>query len=94
MRVQLSGKVERFTEKLLNVGNENNSSNTLFHFKDTLAKVVSSKDELIANVYTDFENNYHNMPWLKERAVLAPLNDTVEEINCDLLSKMTGHPVV
>ena len=26
------------------------------------------------------------MPWLKERAVLAPLNDTVEEINCDLLS--------
>ena len=29
---------------------------------------------------------YHNMPWLKERAVLAPLNDTVEEINCDLLS--------
>ena len=96
MRVQLSGneEVERFTEELLNVGNGNNSSNTLFHFTDTLAKVVSSKDELIANVYTDFEDNYHNMPWLKERAVLAPLNDTVEQINCDLLSKMPGHPVV
>ena len=37
--------------------------------------------------------NYRDPSWLKERAILAPLNDSVGDLNDLLLKKLPGQPV-
>uniref|UniRef100_A0A0D2ZUB6 ATP-dependent DNA helicase n=1 Tax=Brassica oleracea var. oleracea TaxID=109376 RepID=A0A0D2ZUB6_BRAOL len=43
------------------------------------------------HVYKSFDTNYSNIDYLKERAILTPRNDTVDEINKVLLEKLPGH---
>ena len=36
---------------------------------------------LIASIYPDFDTNYADWSYLREREILAPTNDDVDEIN-------------
>ena len=49
---------------------------------------VSNLDELIGNVFPDFETRYKDFTYLSQRAILAPKNDAVDDINLRLLAKM------
>jgi len=45
---------------------------------------------LIAAVYPDFGTKYTDWLYLRERGMLAPINDDVDEINSILLSIIIG----
>ncbi|CAN0903847.1 ATP-dependent DNA helicase PIF1 [Linum grandiflorum] len=46
--------------------------------------------ELINRVYPDLLNNYHNVAYIRSRAIVAPTNDVVTEINNYILEKLPG----
>ncbi|CAN0925699.1 ATP-dependent DNA helicase PIF1 [Linum grandiflorum] len=46
--------------------------------------------ELINRVYPDLLNNYHNVAYIRSRAIVAPTNDVVTEINNYILAKLPG----
>ena len=52
--------------------------------------MVKSVDELIDKVFENFSVCYTNRTWLCERAILAPKNVTVREINGNLLQRIPG----
>ena len=49
---------------------------------------VSNLDDLIGNVFPDFERRFRDFTYLSERAILAPKNNAVDDINLKLLAKM------
>ena len=57
----------------------------------TLAQVFGSRGELLESIYTNLATNFLNVEWLKERAVLAPLNDGVDSLNDVLLTYLPGY---
>ena len=59
--------------------------------QDTIGNIVDSRDALLSTIYPDIAMNFNDLSWLKERAILAPRNDTVGEINSLLLEKIPGH---
>ena len=95
MRVSLSGDVEagEFAESLLHLGNGNHpicrepDIISVSHF----GSCVTTMQELIEAVFPDFVNKYANEEWLAERAILAPLNDTVAQINKEMIEMMPGN---
>ena len=52
--------------------------------------MVDSTDDLIKKVFPDFDQNHTNLAWLTDRAILAPRNDTVDEINQKILEMTPG----
>ena len=56
----------------------------------TLAQVVGSRGKLLESIYPNLATNFPNVEWLKERAVLAPLNDGVDSLNDLLLTCLPG----
>ncbi len=56
--------------------------------------MVQSADELIISVYPDNLNNYQNLSWLTERAILAAKNDDVGRMNAKILSLLPGETFV
>ena len=50
--------------------------------------LVTSKNELIEKVFPNILKNYKNNKWLSERAILAPKNIDVHEINNIVLTKI------
>eukprot|EP00106_Octopus_bimaculoides_P014205 XP_014781647.1 PREDICTED: uncharacterized protein LOC106877293 [Octopus bimaculoides] len=53
---------------------------------------VSSLAELIDKVFPHLKDYYLNHTWLSERAVLAPKNVTVTNLNDQLLQSLSGAP--
>jgi ATP-dependent DNA helicase PIF1 len=51
---------------------------------------VSSVEELIDAVYPTLSQNYHNLNWLRDRAILAPKNEDVHEIMNQILDMLPG----
>ena len=49
---------------------------------------VSNLNELIGKTFPDFETRYKDFNYLSERAILAPKNAAVDDINLKLLTKM------
>ena len=62
---------------------------------DTLAQIskLCGREELIEKICPNVRANYRDPSWLKERAILAPLNDYVGDLNGLLLKKLPGQPV-
>ena len=60
---------------------------------EELCHIVSTDDELFDKVYDNLEDNHANIDWLMERAILAPLNETVNAINNILLNRFPGNDV-
>ena len=55
---------------------------------DTIGNIVDSRDALLSTIYPRIAMNFNELSWLKERAILAPHNDTVCEINRLLIEKI------
>lgn len=56
-----------------------------------LLPVTSNPLEILCqSVFPDFTNDYQDLEKLKDTAILTPRNDTVDEINTYLLSKIPG----
>uniref|UniRef100_A0A0A1XAS3 ATP-dependent DNA helicase PIF1 n=1 Tax=Zeugodacus cucurbitae TaxID=28588 RepID=A0A0A1XAS3_ZEUCU len=53
--------------------------------------IVSSKEELTDRVFPNIAQNYNNHDWLRERAILAPKNVNVNEINFHIHKKLPGN---
>jgi ATP-dependent DNA helicase PIF1 len=51
---------------------------------------MRTKENLIEFVYPDLMNNFSNPIYLKQRAILAPKNEDVDEINDAILEAMPG----
>lgn len=55
----------------------------LFTDNDPIAAIAN-------HVYNSFEENYSKINYLRERAILSPRNDTVDEINDKMLNWLPG----
>lgn len=84
-------KSKKFAEQLLQIGNGQLNSKNNQHdiiIPDNFGHHITSLDDLIQQVYPNFEQNYKNGSWLWERAILAPMNEQVNSTNSVLLSKI------
>ena len=59
-----------------------------------LGRLVSSPAALKMAIYPDLHNRYTNIDWLKERAILCSKNDSVNEVNNELLELLPVEPRV
>ncbi|KAM2134401.1 hypothetical protein ACFX1R_004418 [Malus domestica] len=89
-----------FANWILQIGN-GNVANSILSTDEESSWVEISKDFLInfdddpienmvLAVYTDFETNFHDVSYLKERAIVTPRNNTVTEINDFMLTMVPG----
>ncbi|CAB3244972.1 unnamed protein product [Arctia plantaginis] len=95
MRVALLNdtSAEDFSEQLLTIGNGQvpvDESSGLISFPNNFCNFVSSKDELINNVFPDIISNYENNEWLSDRAILAAKNKDVDDLNYIIQNKIIG----
>ncbi|KIH68827.1 hypothetical protein ANCDUO_00834 [Ancylostoma duodenale] len=44
-------------------------------------------------VFPDISNNFRNHQWLRDRAILAPMNDSVNKINAEIQNQLPGPAV-
>ena len=94
MRVYLhrDDEADRFANMLLSVGNGKipTSAQDTIEIPPTLANVLHSRETVIERIYPDLHRNYNNVSWLMQRAMLAPHNDTANDINATILEKFPG----
>ncbi|XP_064619468.1 ATP-dependent DNA helicase PIF6-like [Lineus longissimus] len=94
MRATLSSNEEpqQFSDFLMTIG-DGKYPVTEIPDKITLPKNIRTTDslsDLIHTIYADIQTNYRNKQWLLERAILAPLNNTVNQINHEVISAFPG----
>ena len=80
-----------FSEQLLSIGNGDlffSPTDDLHHLP--CGQWCGSREEMIQNVFPNVSENFLQPAWLCERAVLAPRNDVVDDINFLLLEKIKG----
>lgn len=89
---ELSGN---FTNQLLNIGEDKFKTDQQgkIHFTEEFCNIVQSTDELIDKVFPNVYENFVSKEWLCQRAILAPTNDTVSNINNLILEKIPGDAV-
>jgi hypothetical protein len=51
---------------------------------------VSSVAEFIGALYPAVSQNYHNLNWLRDRAILAPGNEDAHELTNQILDMLPG----
>ena len=96
MRVHLFNDTNaaKFSDVLLQLGEGRIPYDELDTHKITiphdLATTLTTLDQLIAKVYDKLHEKFDDTQWLMERAILAPLNQSVYEINNVLLYKFPG----
>ena len=55
-----------------------------------IGTVVKTEEELINKVFPNLQQHFRDHKWLCERAILAPKNDAVGQINSTLLQQIPG----
>jgi hypothetical protein len=96
MRARLSCHplAERFATTLLQLGESKTTvdDNGMINCS-TIGTTVSAPEELVNKVFPDIASHIEHYDWLRERAILAPRNTTVNAINHLLLEKIdaTSH---
>ncbi|XP_056630751.1 uncharacterized protein LOC130441204 [Diorhabda sublineata] len=95
MRVALLNDTyaEDFSEQLLTIDNGQvpvDDSSRLISFPNNFCNFVSSKDELINNVFPNIISNYKNNEWLSERVILEAKNKDVDVLNYIIQNKIIG----
>ncbi|KAF0775486.1 hypothetical protein AaE_000814, partial [Aphanomyces astaci] len=101
MRAMITGdpSVQEFSDVLLQVGNGQISRDDegFIEIPQSLTNKVDTRAQLLESVYPGLEEKsrlgreYHE--WLCERAILAPKNDIVNEINTTILGQLPGNTV-
>ena len=94
MRAHLSGNssAQQFADKLLQIGSGSaniEDSDGLVPV-DRIGRLVDTDDDLLQAVFPDLTHLFRNLAWIRQRAILAPQNETVNIINKALLSKVPG----
>jgi ATP-dependent DNA helicase PIF1 len=79
-------KMTEFAEWILNIGDGNTTTDDGDEFIKIpdnllLQKEVDVKETIVQSTYLDLLSNYKERDYLKERAILYPRNDTVQEID-------------
>lgn len=96
MRVHLTGdtEAEEFAKILEDIGNGELGRHTqgIVGFPPDVC--VKDKKELIESTYPNLAEHYMNPKYLQERAILAPTNDDVENLNRKILEDMPGEATV
>ncbi|XP_037944204.1 ATP-dependent DNA helicase PIF1-like [Teleopsis dalmanni] len=95
MRVALVNdtSAEEFSKQLLLIGNGRvavEESSGLIAFPSNFCNFVSSKDELINEVFPNIIDNHKNKKWLSERAILAAKNKDVNDLNFVIQNQIVG----
>jgi len=54
---------------------------------------VPTKEDLINFVFGDLKEHHDDLPWISMRAILCPLNETVDRINDHVLELFPGYSV-
>ncbi|XP_055614537.1 uncharacterized protein LOC129760881, partial [Uranotaenia lowii] len=95
MRVALQNdsSAEIFSKQLLTIGNGEvpvDVSTGLISFPQSFCSFVSTKEELIANVFPNIVQNHVNHDWLSSRAILAAKNKDVDELNFIIQNTVPG----
>ena len=97
-QLQLTQNMRNSTESnfLLSIGNGTAGLSTnlpdehLVTFPRECCIENTTVDCLIDTIFTDFENNYQNTEYIKDRVILAPTNITVDEINSKIIDKIAA----
>ena len=88
MRAHLTGDPAsgQFSDNLLEMGNGTmqNDDNGHVIFPDDFVQMVRQPHDLQFSVYPNLPERYKDLNWLQERAILAPRNDSVNDINWSL----------
>ena len=79
---------EVFAGVLLEIGNGTKSRTGIIQIPPQVH--CKTKNELFDFVYPNIEQNFNRDGWLNKRAILAPTNHAVDEINEELLAKIPG----
>ena len=85
--------VGQFANQLLTLGNVKapvDPQTGLITFPADFCTVVSSVQDLQMKVFSNIFNNFHSYPWLCERAILAPTNRQVNDINFHIHNQLPG----
>lgn len=95
VRLQNDSSAREFSKQLLKIGDGKIASdqNGFIVLPNNFCIIVSSKQELIDRVFPNIVQNYNNYDWLRERAILAPKNINVNEINFHIQEKLPGDSV-
>ena len=96
MRARMTGDTEvaKFTAQLLKVGNgnvPNLNQDQEIEIPADFGTCVSTLKELKTAVYPNLAENIKDLNWIRDRAILAATNVTVNGINLTLLNEMSGH---
>ena len=97
VRLQNDDSGQTFSDQLLAIGNGKlpvDSISGRIQLPADFCNLVTSKNELIEKVFPNILNNYKNNKWLSERAILAPKNIDVHEINNIVLTKIRDQAVL
>ncbi|XP_014668296.1 PREDICTED: uncharacterized protein LOC106809646 [Priapulus caudatus] len=90
----LSGNEEagRFSQQLLEVGNGRLTTTADGQVKLQFGKAAADITQLMTKVFPNLHLRYQHQDWLSERAILAPKNLAVDDINAKLLEQLPGDP--
>ena len=97
VRLQNDDSGQTFSDQLLAIGNGKlpvDSISGRIQLPADFCNLVTSKNELIEKVFPNILKNYKNNKWLSERAILAPKNIDVHEINNIVLTKIRDQAVL
>jgi ATP-dependent DNA helicase PIF1 len=91
-------KMKDFAEWILNIGDgkivSDDGDEVIQIPNDLLLHKGNDANEVIVqSTYPDLMLNYRERDYLQERAILYPRNDTVEQINEYMMSKIQGEVV-
>ena len=96
MRVQLSGDPSAglFSNQLLTLGNGKapvDPATGLIQFPRNFCTLVKSAEDLMASVFPGILQHYFKPDWIRERAILAPKNESVTKLNLQVQRMLPGN---
>ena len=94
MRAKLTGDIsaETFSKQLLQIGNGTLELQEGLH-KLPCGQMVSNFKDLFSSVFPEILENYTSRVWLSQRSILAPRNETVDNVNRLLLEELPGEKI-
>jgi len=91
-RAHLGGSNSAFPAQLLKIGDGTYRNEDGYITIDTqVRKIVRSVETLISSVYPDLNLLQKPYTWLCERAILTPLNSSIDELNDSILEMFPVH---
>ena len=87
--------MKNFNEWILEIGNgelgESDGESSITIPADLIIKRTENPmEDIIRSTYPDLQINFTNHTYLQERAILAPTNEVVEELNDYIISYLHG----